>query len=239
MATEWYHNFNPSFSGVLLVTFVALLAFAFISGVKSVKLRPRKKQSRNCRQYEDAPRYFSKKTHSFRENYRANFRGTQEVADVVICFCSDAVDIFLSVVACIAFIVVFAKEHYDGLTQLIINNLTASDAAVNGDIWAAIIIVFSGAIVGFMFYLFRALGQYLRGDKLIRAYLFSLRKRPMLHQTPSPKFMIDCLIWAIGKEIEEKKERKAAKHLEAIRRAEEALEGARVIRLDRSNTKAI
>lgn len=234
MATEWYHEFAPEFSGLMVVVFFGLMAFAFIGGRLSVKLRPRRRNEGSSKFYEDEPRYFSKKVKSFKENYSVAFRSNREIADSVICFSGIFSDVLWAVLAGIAFAALLVNEHYDGIAQFVINHLNASDAAAWGDLGAGVIIAVVGIVVGLLFYCFRAVGQFLKADKLVRSYLYGLRKRPLMFQMPSPLFIAKHTAWAISKEIEERREAKVAKITEAIERAEKELEArddAKVISL--------
>ena len=189
---EWIHHFTPQFSSLLAITFIAILAIAYISGRKSVRVRPRRVGNGN--REKGRPRYHSSKASSVKAQFKRGFTRRQRLADSVIEFCSETKDYFWSIVAGIVFMVVFFKEHWDGLVQIILN------------------------IIDPVFYVIRLFAQLQKACKLADIYLYKLHARPILVEKKPIWFQVKLIVFDIKKMIEEKrnKEKEKADHLSHI-----------------------
>ena len=207
MASYYWHEFIPSFSGVLLVTVVALVVIAFVTGYRSVKVRPRRVGGAKANP-EAAPRFKSRKVALVRENFKRSLARRKKLADSVIVFRSATVDTLWALGAGIVFVLVFINEHWCGLVQFWINHLAADEGVAWGDIMAFVTAAVLGGAVSSMFYAVAAYGQWLHASKLVGKYLYKLNVRPIIKENPSLVFIARVLVWAIREELAE---RKAAK----------------------------
>lgn len=196
-ASEWYHPFMPEGSSVVVVTLIVLLAIAFISGVKSVKVRPRR-ICNNIKNYEGEPRFVSSKAKVVKEDVKYVLRFCKrEIADSTIVMCSKTVDVLLAIMAGVVFGYVFCAEHWYGIVQAAINILSPTDGAAWGDIMAYFVVFFFSVGAAEGFYVVREYAQYRRAKSLFREYIFKLKKRPILVEKPDIIFVAIHTAWAI------------------------------------------
>ena len=207
MAEKWYNDeFTPHFSGAVLVFLVALLVFAYFSGKRSVRVRPRRK---GLRRHDDQPRLNATKVQKYRTDYARGLSRNRTVADSVIVFCSKTRDYLWSTVAAFAFLHCFCANHWNGLVQWVINGLAAQEAAIWGDLLALMVVSMLSTGVGCAFYFLRHLGEWVQAHRLVENYLYKLHKRPIMVETPNLLFILKALVWVIKEERETKEEAKS------------------------------
>ena len=213
---EWIHHFTPQFSSLLAITFIAILVIAYISGRKSVRVRPRRVGNGN--REKGRPSYRSSKVSSVKAQFKRGFTRRQRLADSVIEFCSETKDYFWSIMAGIVFMVVFFKEHWDGLVQIILNFIDPSAHAAWADIFAFAALGVMGFIIGAAFYVIRQFAQRQKACKLASIYLYKLHARPILVEKKPIWFQIELIIFDVKKMIEERqnKEKEKEDHLSRI-----------------------
>lgn len=232
MASQYWHEFLPSFSGVVVVVSFILAIVAYISGVRSVKVRPRRVGNGNSTKYPDRPRFHSTKAAAVRENFSRGFMRKKELADSVICFCSKTRDAIWSLAAGVVFASVFAHEHWHGMVQWFINHLTSNEGAAWGDIMAYFVLIFLGAGVACCFWLIRDIGQWVRASRLTETYLYKLNKRPIIVEAPTLNYYYEVFKWAVKTSIEERQAKQAEAKRQELHRTKKPF-NCQIIEFDR------
>lgn len=203
MAKFYWHDFIPSFSGVVLVTFIALIVTAFVTGYRSVRVRPRKVGGTKLDP--EAPRFKSRKAALVRENFKRGLARKKDLADSVIVFRSVTMDVIWALGAGVVFVSVLVNEHWYGIVQFWINDLAANEDAAWGDIMAFMTVAILGGLVTSVFCAVSEYGQWLHASKLVERYLYKLNVRPIIKETPHVIFIAQALVWAIKTMIEERR----------------------------------
>ncbi|MCQ2570833.1 MAG: hypothetical protein MJ154_01100 [Candidatus Saccharibacteria bacterium] len=211
MAFEYYHSFVPTGSVTVLLTVIALIAVAIFTGIKSVKVRPRRVS--NYEYQKGEPRFVSTKVKVVKEEFKhvlkLNLR--REMSDSTIVMPSVTADIFQSIIAGIIFAGVFCAEHWFGMVQAFINVLAPTDGAAWGDIMASIVVFFMALGAAGGYYIVRECAQYKRAVKLYREYFFVHKKKPVIIEKPHAVFIARRLAWAVGEIRKELRKERAMK----------------------------
>lgn len=182
MIGDYVQEFTPSISVAFALAFFGLLVVAFVSGVKSVRIRP-------YREGDDKSNGFdSQKVEALRRSLGKEWRCFKNSpADSVIVFCSVTSDIVWSSMAAIVIGYVFFKEHWDGLVQLIINFIDKSAGAAWADLIALFILSCLITGYGAVFFFIRDLAQRIKAEMFYREYL-SFGVRPAVKEKPHLKY---------------------------------------------------
>ena len=231
MAKFYWHEFIPSFSGVVLVTLIALVIIAFVTGYRSVKVRPRRVGG--AKADPEAPKFKSRKVAQVRDNFKRSLMRRKDIADSAIVFRSATMDALWALVAGVVFTTVFVNEHWYGLVQFFINNLASNEGAAWGDIEAFIVVAVLGGAVSCVFYVISEYAQWLHATKMTERYLYQLNVRPIIKEKPHIIFIAKVLIWAIRKSIEEEAEKKAQERRNEISAEISEPNNCKVIEFDR------
>jgi len=201
MAQSWYHEFNPDFPGLIIVLAISLLVVAYFIGRISVKIVPRKvreKQPENP-EYADMPVWHSKKAAKVRESFRRSYLRRLELSDSVVLMQSETRDYIFAVIEGAVFAKVFYTEHWLGLVQFCINNLSANDDAVYGDFMAVIILVSLSGAEALACYAISRIAQMWRAEKLAGKYVHELHRRPVISEQPHLGYYVKVLAWVAKK----------------------------------------
>lgn len=230
MAKFYWHEFIPSFSGVVLVTLIALVIIAFVTGYRSVKVRPRRVGG--AKADPEAPKFKSRKVAQVRDNFKRSLMRRKDIADSAIVFRSATMDALWALVAGVVFTTVFVNEHWYGLVQFFINNLASNEGAAWGDIMAFISVAVLGGAVSCVFCVISEYAQWLHAAKITERYLYQLNVRPIIKENPHIIFIAQVLIWAIRKDIEENKAQ-ARRNQVTVAEAKKKPNSCKVIEFDR------
>ena len=187
MIGDWVHDFNPSFSGVFALTFVAMLIVALVSGWRSVRIRPYRR--------EDGRRtsFYSRKKSDLRRSIGRDFDVRRERTKSTIVFCSMTVDVIWSALSAGLIGYVFFEEHWDGFVQLIINYIDRSAGAAWADLIALFCLSCFVVLYGIGFYNLRYYAQQRRAESFVREYL-AQRVKPIIKENPHLKYRFEALI---------------------------------------------
>ncbi len=208
MANSWYHAFDVQFSWEVVVIAIAVLAAAYLVGRKSVHILPLKKRKgsvNNTALPEDAPRRIKEKVAQAKKVTMGAYRKSKlRRCDSIIMLHSATFDRVIAAIAAVVFMVVFAKEHWHGLVQFLINGLSANDAAIWGDIIAAECVGVLGVAYAYLAYGLVRVGQIHTAAALGERYL-ARGVSPLFRERESIDFVVRLFVWAVGSEIAEKK----------------------------------
>ncbi len=200
-ASSWYHGFTPDFPGLVIVLAIALLVAAYAIGHFSVRIVPRKVREKQQPdpEYADVPTWHSKKAAKVRENFRRSYLRRLELSDSVVLMQSETRDYIFAVIEGAIFARVFYAEHWLGLVQFCINNLSANDDAVYGDFLAVIILVPLSGAEALACYAISRIAQMWRAEKLAGKYVHELKKRPVISEQPHLGYYAKVVAWVAKK----------------------------------------
>lgn len=220
MAANLYQRaFDAQFSFVVLIVLAVVVVATYFIGRKSVKLVPRRASKRRTANYPaNAPRYYKTKARLLAKTYKDFDRGFDNTA--IICLRSSTFDTIVAAFGAAIFIWVFVEEHFLGLVQWCINNLTAHDSAAWGDITAvSIVLVLMTAVAALLFAIVR-LGQIHQARALADKFVKE-RVRPIFNERRSFGFYVNAALYCINEDIKERQAKKANNNCGKHERARE------------------